>query len=70
LFRISLFGGAEPGTSKFDAFFRPILLLAFVGNNNMKKDEMVRACSTHGEKMNMYRVSVRKPEGRRLLGRP
>jgi hypothetical protein len=29
-----------------------------------------RACSTHGEKRNAYRILVGKPEGRRPLGRP
>jgi hypothetical protein len=27
-------------------------------------------CSTNGEKRNAYRLLVRKPEGRRPLGRP
>jgi hypothetical protein len=31
---------------------------------------MSRACSTHGEKRNVYRVSVGKPKRRRSLGRP
>jgi hypothetical protein len=31
---------------------------------------MVRACSTKGEKRNMYRLLVGKPEGKRPLGRP
>jgi hypothetical protein len=31
---------------------------------------MDRACSTHGEKRNAYRILVGKPEGRRPLGRP
>jgi hypothetical protein len=30
---------------------------------------MGRACSTNGEKMNAYRILVRKPEGKRPLGR-
>jgi hypothetical protein len=30
---------------------------------------MGRACSTHAEKRNAYRVSVGKPEGTRPLGR-
>jgi hypothetical protein len=30
---------------------------------------MGRACSTHGEKINAYRILLRKPEGERLLGR-
>jgi hypothetical protein len=29
-----------------------------------------RACSTHGEKLNAYRASVGKPEGKRSLKRP
>jgi hypothetical protein len=28
------------------------------------------ACSTNREKMNAYRISVGKPEGKRPLGRP
>jgi hypothetical protein len=31
---------------------------------------MGRACSTHGEKRNAYRILVRKPEEKRRLGRP
>jgi hypothetical protein len=31
---------------------------------------MGRACSTHGEKMNAYRILVRKSEGKRPLERP
>jgi hypothetical protein len=31
---------------------------------------MGRACNTHGEKMNAYRILVRKPERNRPLGRP
>jgi hypothetical protein len=31
---------------------------------------MGRACSTHGEKRNEYRILVRKPEGKRQLRRP
>jgi hypothetical protein len=28
------------------------------------------ACSTNGDKRNAYRILVRKPEGKRPLGRP
>jgi hypothetical protein len=28
------------------------------------------SCSTYGEKRNAYRLKVRKPEGKRPLGRP
>jgi hypothetical protein len=31
---------------------------------------MDRACSTHGEKGNAYKILVGKPEGKRSLGRP
>jgi hypothetical protein len=31
---------------------------------------MVRACSTNGETGNAYGILVRKPEGKRPLGRP
>jgi hypothetical protein len=31
---------------------------------------MGRACSTHGEKRNAYRILMGKPEGKRPLGRP
>jgi hypothetical protein len=30
---------------------------------------MDRACSTNGEQMNLFRISVRKPERKRPLGR-
>jgi hypothetical protein len=36
----------------------------------VKAGEMDRACSTNVEKRNIYRILVRKPEGRRPLGRP
>jgi transposase len=31
---------------------------------------MGRACTTNGGKKNVYRIVVRKPEGKRPLGRP
>jgi hypothetical protein len=31
---------------------------------------MGRACSTNGEKRNVYRILVGKPEGKRPVGRP
>jgi hypothetical protein len=36
----------------------------------IKSGKMGRACTTHGEKINAYRVLVGKPERKRLLGRP
>jgi hypothetical protein len=36
----------------------------------VKEDEMVRACSTNGEKRNAYRILVGMAEGKRPLGRP
>jgi hypothetical protein len=36
----------------------------------MKKDEVGRACGTHGGREDVYRVLVGRPEGKRLLGRP
>jgi hypothetical protein len=35
----------------------------------IKKDEVGRACSTHGEKHNVYMILMEKPEGKRPLGR-
>jgi hypothetical protein len=34
----------------------------------VKEDEIVGACSTSGEKRNVYRILVEKPEGKRQLG--
>jgi hypothetical protein len=39
-------------------------------NDQVKEDEMSRACSTNGEKRNAYRILVGMPEGKRPLGRP
>jgi hypothetical protein len=38
--------------------------------DQVKEDEMGRACSTNGEKINACRIWVGKPEGKRPLGRP
>jgi hypothetical protein len=37
-------------------------------SDQVKEDEMGRACSTHEEKMNAYRVLMGRPEGTRSLG--
>jgi hypothetical protein len=51
-----------------------ISILALLGKHNLneqlKEDEMGRACSTSGEKRNAYRILVGKPEAKRPLGRP
>jgi hypothetical protein len=39
-------------------------------NDEVTDDDMGRACNTHGEKRNEYRLLVGKPEGKRPLGRP
>jgi hypothetical protein len=39
-------------------------------NDEVKEDEMGKACSTHGEKRNAYRGLVGKSEGKKPLGRP
>jgi hypothetical protein len=38
-------------------------------NDQVKDNEMGRACSTNGEKRNAYRILVGQPEGKRRLGR-
>jgi hypothetical protein len=38
--------------------------------NQVKEDEIGRACSTNGGTRNAYRILVGKPEGKRPLGRP
>jgi hypothetical protein len=38
--------------------------------DEVKEDEMGRACSTNGEKRNACRILVGKPDGKRSLGRP
>jgi hypothetical protein len=39
-------------------------------NNELNEDDLGRVCGTHEEKRNVYRILVRKPEGKRPLGRP
>jgi hypothetical protein len=40
----------------------------FVEYDQVKEDEMRRACSTHGDKMNVYRVLATKPKGKKPVG--
>jgi hypothetical protein len=44
-------------------------IVAFRGEQ-VKEDEMGRACSTNGAKRNAYRILVGKPEGKKPPGRP
>jgi hypothetical protein len=46
-----------------------VLFSKFIYNDEVKEDEMGRACSTNRERRNAYRILVGKPEGRRPLGR-
>jgi hypothetical protein len=39
-------------------------------NDQVKKDELYRTCSTNGENRNTYRIFVGKPEGNRSLKWP
>jgi hypothetical protein len=38
-------------------------------HDDVREDEIGRACSTNGVKRNAYRILVGKPEGKRPLGR-
>jgi hypothetical protein len=39
-------------------------------NEQVKEDEMIRSCRMNATNRNAYRILVRKPEGKRPLGRP
>jgi hypothetical protein len=39
-------------------------------NDQVKEDKVSRACSTHVEKRNAFRILVGKTEGKKTLGRP
>jgi hypothetical protein len=41
----------------------------YIWNNQIKGDGIGMACSTRREKINVYRVLVWQPEGKRPLGR-
>jgi hypothetical protein len=45
------------------------LSASYNNNKTIKEDVMGRACSTNVAKRNTYRILVRKPEGKRPLGR-
>ena len=42
----------------------------YCSGDQIEKNEMDGAFSTYGEMRGVYRVLVRKPEGKRPLGRP
>jgi hypothetical protein len=42
----------------------------YCSNDQVKEDDMGRACSTLGARRNAYKILVGKPEGKRPLGRP
>jgi hypothetical protein len=44
--------------------------LVYLHSGDKIKNQMSRACSTYGERRGACRASVRKPEGRRPVGRP
>jgi hypothetical protein len=50
--------------------FRICTFANYSSNNEGEEDEMGRACSTNGEKMNANMLLAAKPEGKRPLGRP
>ena len=41
-----------------------------IAGDKIEKNELGGACSAYGERREVYRVSVGKPEGKRPLGRP
>jgi hypothetical protein len=47
-----------------------VLFSKHILNDQIKEDEIGRACSTHGEKRNACRILVGKPDGKRPLERP
>jgi hypothetical protein len=52
-----------------DDFYNLYYSLNAHWNDQVKEDEMGRACNTHGEKKNAYGIFVGKPEGKTPLGR-
>jgi len=47
-----------------------VLLTQYCSGDQIEKNEIGGACSTYGERRDVYRVLVGKPEGKRPLGRP
>jgi hypothetical protein len=46
------------------------LLTKYCSGDQIEKNEMGGECSTYGERRDVYRVLVGKPEGKRPLKRP
>jgi len=46
------------------------VLTQYFSEDKIEKNEMSEACSAQGKRRGEYRVLVRKPEGKRPLGRP
>jgi hypothetical protein len=57
------------GCKKFTRIFITLAFSKYNWNDSVKEDEMSRACSTLGEKLNVCRDFVGKPEGKRPLTR-
>jgi hypothetical protein len=66
MFSITSALGKRTEKKKFSYNFVGYMLLV----DQVKEDEIGKACSTNGEKRNAYRILVAKPEGKRPLGRP
>jgi hypothetical protein len=47
-----------------------VLLTQYVSGDKIEKKELGGACSAYGERRGVYRILVRKPEGKRPLWRP
>jgi len=47
-----------------------VLLIRYYLGNEIRKNEMGRACNTCGERRGAWRVLMGKPKGKRPLGRP
>jgi hypothetical protein len=50
--------------------YRAVTFVLCAKGNQVEEDETGGPCSTNGEKRNAYRLLLRKPEGKRPLGRP
>jgi hypothetical protein len=57
-------------SAKMRSFITCTLRQVRIINDQIKEDEMDRACSTNGTKRNLYRILVGKPKGKKPPGRP